>query len=180
MPVKKTYAASSDELEKKLARVMKRLGVPEGKYQYDWTQNRDRASCYVQMVYHGSAYRFENDTDKSAESGRNLRYTSDLFAEIVYSLEGLARAVERGIFTLDMLLAGVPALPAAEPLEPCFAALGFTRRPERAEEVTSAYHRLAPEAHPDTGGSAEKFRELRENYRKAMEIMGGNDNAAKE
>lgn len=35
-------------------------------------------------------------------------------------------------------------------------------------------------AHPDTGGSAEKFRELRENYRKAMEIMGGNDNAAKE
>jgi len=89
----------------------------------------------VEMCYGASTYRFENSTMKSAACGRSLTYVSDLFAAVVYSLEGLARAVEQDIFTLDMLLAGVPALPEATPLEPCVVALGFSQAPATEDEI---------------------------------------------
>ena len=107
--MKKQYSSTTEDIEKKLHRVMGRLGVE--KYDYNWTQSRAGGSCYVEMLYKGSTYRFENDAQKSAKCGRGLTYVSDLFAAVVYSREGLVRAVEQGIFTLDMLLTGVPALP---------------------------------------------------------------------
>ena len=98
---------------------------------------------------------------------------TDLFAEVVYSLEGLARAVEKGIFTLDMLLAGVPALPAAPPMEPCFVAMGFSSAPAGEAEVRERYKRLAKVLHPDAGGDEEAFRVLNQNYEACMEIVRG-------
>lgn len=170
MSKQKQYSGNMGDFEKKLARVMERLGVE--KYDHDWNSRKDGSSCYVEMRYGASTYRFENSSQKSKACGRNLTYVSDLFAEIVYSLEGLARAVEKGIFTLDMLLVGVPALPAAEPLEPCFAALGFTKRPNNQDEVKAQYHKLVKEQHPDAGGSNEAFIAMRMNYEAAMELMG--------
>lgn len=116
-------------------------------------------------------YVFENSTEKSAACGRNIAYVSDLFAEVVYSLEGLARAVEKGIFTLDMLLAGVPALPAAPPLDPCFVAMGFSSMPQGEDEVKEQYRRLARVMHPDAGGNEEAFKVLRQNYDACLEIV---------
>lgn len=168
---KKKYAGTAEEFERKLARVMERLGVE--KYQCDWTQGRSGSSCWVEMLYGGSAYRFENSTEKSTKCGRNLIYASDLFAAVVYSLEGLARAVEQGIFTLDMLLAGVPALPAAVQLEPCFQAMGFTKRPESVEEVKEQYRRMARTAHPDAGGNEAEFVALGDNYRACIQLLEG-------
>lgn len=146
--------------------MMERLGVEAEAYNYDWRQGRTGCSCFVEMRYHGSVYRFENSTEKSRECGRNLHYAMDLFAAVVYSLEGLARAVEQGIFTLDMLLSGVPSLPEAvgTPLEACFLALGFDRMPGSAAEVKERYHQLARQRHPDKGGSDLAFNLLRENY----------------
>lgn len=167
---KRKYAGSTSDFEKKLARVMDRLGVKQ--YSYDWNQGRTGSSCYVEMRYGASAYRFENTTAKSADCGRNLVYVSDLFAAIVYSLEGLARAVEQGIFTLDMLLTGVPSLPAADPLEDFFVTLGFHERPETVEEVQSAYRRLCMTKHPDVGGSVEEFREVVKARDQALEYLG--------
>lgn len=167
--MKKQYSGDTAAFEKKLGRVMERLGVE--KYQSDWTQRKGGSSCFVEMQYGGSTYRFENSTEKSAACGRNLVYVSDLFAAVVYSLEGLARAVEQGIFTLDMLLAGVPALPAAPPLEPCFQALGFAERPSDAEAVKTQYKRMAQALHPDKGGSAEAFTALTENYHACLLAM---------
>ena len=69
------YKGSREEYEQKLGRVMGRLGVQV--YDYDWS----RRGCWVQMVYAGRAYRFENSVDKSAESGR-LSNVTDLFAQI--------------------------------------------------------------------------------------------------
>lgn len=152
---------------------MERLGVKDDAYTYDWSQSRNGSSCYVEMRYHGGAYRFENSTAKSEACGRNLVYAADLFAAVVYSLEGLARAVEQGIFTLDMLLAGVPALPAAEPLEECFTAMGFDHRPENAGEVRERYKLLAKQRHPDKGGSTLAFNLLRENYAACLAKMEG-------
>lgn len=169
--MKKQYAGTTEDFEKKLGRVMERLGVEQ--YQSNWTQSKGGSSCFVEMRYGGAAYRFENSTEKSAKCGRNLVYVSDLFAAVVYSLEGLARAVEQGIFTLDMLLAGVPALPEATPLEPCFTALGFTERPESTEAVKAQYKRMAQVMHPDKGGSEEAFTALTENYQACLRAVEG-------
>ena len=170
--MKKQYTGTTDDFEKKLGRVMERLGVK--KYQSNWSQGKDGANCFVEMVFGGQVYRFENSSKKSADCGRNLIYVSDLFAEVVYSLEGLARAVEKGIFTLNMLLAGVPALPAAPTLEPCFVAMGFSTMPTQESEVKEQYKRLAKVMHPDTeGGSAETFMALKKNYEDCLEIVRG-------
>ena len=169
--MKKQYSGDTAAFEKKLARVMERLGVE--KYTYDWTSGRTGSSCYVEMRYGASTYRFENSSDKSKKCGRNLTYASDLFAAVVYSLEGLARAVEQGIFTLDMLLAGVPALPEGKPLEPCFVALGFTERPSDKDAVKVQYKRLAKVLHPDAGGSKEAFATLTDNYTACLMKLEG-------
>lgn len=169
MAARKRYSGTTEDFEAKLGRVMARLGVD--KYQSSWNQGKGGASCFVEMMYGGMAYRFENSTGKSAACGRNISCVSDLFAEVVYSLEGLARAVEKGIFTLDMLLAGVPALPAAPPLEPCFAAMGFASMPRGEAEVKEQYRRLAKVMHPDAGGDEEAFKALNRNYEACLELV---------
>ena len=97
----------------------------------------------------------------------------DLFAALVLALECLARAVEQGIFTLDMLLDGKLALPEGKPLDPCFVRLGFSARPQSAEDVRRAYRALAKTMHPDAGGDAGVFQSLVEDYKMAMDLMGG-------
>ena len=171
MATKKQYSGDTTAMEKKLARVMERLGVK--KYQCDWNQSRTDSSCWVEMRYGASTYRFENSAQKSASCGRNLVYVSDLLASVVYSLEGLARAVEQGIFTLDMLLAGVPALPEAATMEPCFKAMRFSQRPTTEAEVEKQYRRMAKVMHPDAGGSDAEFTALNNNYRACMELVKG-------
>ncbi len=171
MSTRKQYSSDFATMEKKLARVMERLGVGPDQFQSSWTQGKGGSSCFVEMRYGGSTYRFENSTEKSAACGRNLTYASDLFAAVVYSLEGLARAIEQNIFTLDMLLEGVPALPAAPPLEPCFQALGFSTRPLDAGEVKAQYRRMAQVMHPDKGGTQEAFAALSENYEACLRAL---------
>lgn len=167
--MKKQYSGDYGFFEKKLERVMERLGVE--KYSYDWNNSRTGVSCYVEMRYGASTYRFENSAEKSAQCGRGLSYGSDVFAAVVLSLEGLARAVEQGIFSLDMLLAGVPALPEGKPLEPCFVALGFSQVPATAEEVKTHYRRMAKVMHPDAGGDEAVFAKLRENYEECLRAV---------
>lgn len=157
MPAKKQYKGDTDDFERKLARVMERLGVE--KYQCDWSQSRGGSRCYVEMLYGGRVYRFENGSAKSRDAGRNLFHVSDLLASIVYTLEGIARAVEQDILTLDMLLTGVPALPPPTVPE-CFRALGFDAIPSGPEEVRARYKALAKVEHPDAGGSAVAFASL--------------------
>ena len=166
----KQYSMTLEDAEKKLGRVMDRLGVE--KYQSNWTHGKSGSSCYVEMRYGASTYRFDNSTAKSAACGRNLTYVSDLFAAVVYSLEGLARAVEQGIFTLDMLLVGIPALPeAAAPLEPCFTAMGFTEMPCGVEQVKAQYRLMSKALHPDAGGDAAAFAALTRNYEACLAAL---------
>lgn len=165
MASKKKYTGGFDSYEEKLARVMNRFGVDD--YTYDWS----RSSCFVQMQLHGRVWRFENSISKSEECGRNLKYVSDLFAEIVLTLEDLARATEKKLVSLDMLLQGIPSLPAAAVMEDCFVALGFGERPTTEEDVTKQYRRMAKVMHPDAGGDPEAFQRLQENYKKCLEML---------
>lgn len=151
--------------EAKLEKVMGRLGVEE--YDYDWS----RFSCYVSFVYKGQHYRFTHSVDNAKAHGVNIRYGSDVFAQVVLSLEDLARMVERGIYDLSTWAAGMKCLPDRLPMEPCFAAMGFAERPTTAEEVKAQYKRMAKAMHPDAGGDSDAFANLTTNYYKCLELM---------
>lgn len=152
--------------EAKLEKVMARLRVEE--YDYDWS----RFACWVSFVYKGQPYRFEHSVDNAKAHGVNIKYGSDVFAQVVLSLEDLARMVERGIYDLSTWVAGMKYLPPAAPVDPCFAALGFSQRPASIEDVRTQYKRMAKVMHPDAGGDEAAFMELNDNYRKALELMG--------
>lgn len=169
----KKYTGSTADAEKKLARVMDRLGVE--RYQVDWSNSRSDTLVWVEMVYKTSTYRFENSASKSIATGRGLTTISDLLFSIVYSLEGLARAVEQGIFTLDMLMKGVPALPAARSIPRCYKLLGFTDTPASEAEIHKKYRELARQMHPDAGGSAKAFTELGQAYNESVKLFRGED-----
>jgi len=152
--------------EKKLKTIMKRLGVE--RFDYDWS----RKGSYVEMVFHGRAYRFENSMEKAASTGRKVEYVSDIFAEIVLSLEGLARATEKDIFTLDMLLSGVPSLPANASMPECFVLMGLDAMPDTVEAIKKQYRAEAKKRHPDNGGSAEDFCRLEIAYKDCLNALG--------
>lgn len=78
MPSRKIY---SGDYEAKLARVMERLGAES--YNYDWT----RAACFIEFIYHGQLYRFEHSVEKAKTHGQNIVHVSDLFAQLVMTLE---------------------------------------------------------------------------------------------
>ena len=74
---------------------------------------------------------------------------------------------DRGIYDLDTILAGFPALPvAAATIPDCFRVLGFDRIPEHSE-VAQRYRELAKSAHPDAGGNEDWFKTLNEAHEQA-------------
>ncbi len=153
--------------EAKLEKVMARLGVDN--YNYDWT----RRSCFVEFWIDGQYYRFEHSVDNARAHGQNVMYGSDIFAQVVLTLEDIARMTERGIYELQTWIAGLKALPPAQMLDPCFIALGFSEKPENADQIKAAFKRLAKVLHPDSGGDAAAFRQLKTNYDLCLQAVEG-------
>lgn len=162
--LKKLYGAQ-DTYIKKLKNVMERLGIE--KYEYNW----DRFGAWVEFMYKGRAYKFEDSIQNAAKHGQKISYVSDIFARVVLSLEDLARMKDRGIYDLSTLLAGFPALPPAAEIPDCFRVLGYEKIPDSAEEVTRRYKSLAKSAHPDAGGSEEQFQILHAAYDHAIKYF---------
>lgn len=96
---KKQYG-TADAYERKLNRVMERLGVES--HNFNW----DRWGCWIEFRLKGDLYRFDHSVDKARARGVELRYGSDAFAQVVLALEDLARMVERGIYELSTWVAG--------------------------------------------------------------------------
>jgi hypothetical protein len=161
---KKLYGPT-DEYERKLTRVMERLGVKE--YNFNW----DRWGAWVQFKYKGELYQFEHSVTKAQARGLKLQYGSDAFAQIVLSLEDLARMVERGIYDLSTWVAGMKMLPPAREVPSFFKFLRFDRIPENVEEVKARYRELAKLMHPDVGGNAEDFEKLKMAAEQAMQYF---------
>lgn len=151
--------------ENKLERVMGRLGIEN--YDYDWS----RTECWVTFTYKGEYYRFTHSVKNAQEHGVMIAYGSDAFAQLVLALEDLARMVERGIYDLGTWVSGMKYLPEGKGIPSCFTFLGFTTMPTTEEQIKTNYRRLAKVMHPDTGGNAESFRALEENYRKCLEEL---------
>jgi hypothetical protein len=142
--------------ERKLYRVMERFGVP--KKDVNW--NCDRHGCFVEFKYKGDSYRFDHSVAKARTRGVSLNFGSDCFAQVVLTLEDLARMVERGIYDLSTWVSGMKALPAPSEIPECFRALGFTQIPAGVEEVTARRRALTKTLHPDTGGKSEDFQTM--------------------
>lgn len=167
---RKMYSGGFEAYERKLENVMEKINVE--KYNYDW----NRQSCFVELICKGRAFRFEKSLEDARVRGEGITCVSDLFAQIVLMLEDLARASSRGLFDFAEIVSGLPSLPeSAAALEPCFASLGFSRRPADAAEVRSRYKQMAKVMHPDAGGDADAFQALRENYRKCLDLMEGGE-----
>lgn len=156
-----------ESYEAKLERVMERLGVES--FDYDWS----RFECWVEFTYKGSKYRFAHGLENARQHGVNLKYGSDAFAQVVLSLEDLARMVERGIYDLSTWVAGMKMLPAPEAIESCFVALGFTETPASIEQVKTRFRQLAKALHPDAGGNENDFLALKNNFDECVHILGG-------
>lgn len=164
MATKKQYAGP-DAYEAKLERVMERFGVDE--YNYNW----DRHMAWVEFRLKGQLYRFDHSVEKAKARGFALTYGSDVFAQLVISLEDLARMAERGIYEIQTWLAGMKYLPPPVILPDCFKVLGYTEKPTDAEGVKARFKTLAKKAHPDGGGSHESFIRLQAAADEAIKIM---------
>ena len=154
--------------EAKLEKVMARLGVD--KYDYNW----DRFSCWVEFYYKGQPYRFEHSTENARAHGIDIKYGSDVFAQVVLSLEDLARMVERGIYDLSTWVAGMKTLPQATEIPECFIRLGFTKVPTK-DELHKRWKQMAKTAHPDVGGDADYFISMQCAYKDAENMITRED-----
>ena len=81
---------SAEKYEKKLEKVMSRIGAT--KYDYDW----GRKSCYVQFLYKGKAYRFENSVEALQSRKIDIAYGSDALAILDLDDESIARLKQQG------------------------------------------------------------------------------------
>ena len=162
MAVKKKYAAP-DTYEAKLDRVMERMGASE--YNYNW----DRHSAWVEFRMKGQLYRFDHSVDKARARGFELTYGSDVFAQLVITLEDLARMGERGIYELQTWLEGMKFLPPPMVIPDFLKQLGFESIPTSSEEIKARFKTLAKQAHPDVGGNNERFITLQNAARQALE-----------
>ena len=160
---KKLYG-SQDTYIKKLKSVMGRLEAE--KYEYNW----DRFGSWVEFIYHGRAYKFADSIENAAKHGQKISYVSDTFARVVLSLEDIARMKDRGIYDLNTILAGFPALPEAaiDEVPNCFKVFGFDHVPVPKDEFIQRYKTLIKSAHPDTGGSEDWFITLHNAYEEGM------------
>lgn len=166
MANKKQYAGP-EQYEAKLERVMERMGATD--CNYDWT----RHMAWVEFRLKGQLYRFDHSVEKAAARGFNLTYGSDVFAQLVKSLEDLARMAERGIYELQTWLEGMKFLPPPVVVPEYFKTLGFEVIPSDVEEIRARFKTLAKQAHPDGGGSDEAFITLQEASGKAIKHMEG-------
>lgn len=167
MASKKKYSGSFSDYEKKLSTVMSRLGIE--KYAYDWS----RRDCYVEFACNGRIFKFQHSLDSEYAKENRITFVSDLFAQVVLTLEDLARASERGLYDFSQIISGLPSLPeSVAHLEPCFIAMGFSKRPSSEEEVKQYFHRQAMVVHPDgKDGDRDAWETLQRNYKACLEIL---------
>lgn len=167
------YTENTDFYVKKMDRVMERMGCKL----IDW--NCDRHGGYVQFQYKGQVYQFSHSVENAQRHGLNLKYGSDAFAQIILSLEDLARMVERGIYDLSVWVEGMRMLPEGQRLPEWCVALHLSTVPTDPKVVRDAYRKLVKVLHPDApGGDAEKFQALTNACRTALAALGADSQAS--
>ena len=106
--------------------------------------------------------------------GENKVMAIDIYDRVADNLAAIAatldsmRAIERhgGAAILDRAFTGFTALPAPAAARAWWDVLGVSQRASD-EEIKAAYRRLRSDHHPAKGGSAARFDEIEQAYRKA-------------
>lgn len=150
--------------EGKLKRVMERLEVES--FDYNW----DRRSCWVEFWYEGQLYRFEHSFEKSRNGVQSLQYGSDAFAQVVLTLEDIARMTERGIYKLSVWVSGLKVLPSTKDVPECIKLLGFNDIPT-VEDLKARFRLISKSAHPDVGGDEDYFISVRNAYQESLKLL---------
>jgi hypothetical protein len=160
--------APAQEYEKKLERVMERLDIKD----YDW--NWDRFGGWVKFSYKGTWYIFEHTVQKAKEAGENLTFGSDAFAQIILTLEDLARAAERKIYDFSDFLKSekFKLLSPAVEIPSFLKFMGFNEMPKSEDEIKQKYREMSKLMHPNAGGDPEDFIKLSEAYEKSLAYIG--------
>lgn len=167
MAATKKYG-STEQYEKKLKKVMERLHVEEGKYNWDYS----RMGAWIEFTYKGELYRFEHSIENAKRNGQDIVYGSDAFAQLVLALEDLARIVERGIYDLQNWVAGMKKLPAKADIPSFCGVLGLDHVPADREEVHTAFRRMSKITHTDTDeGNTEAFQKLNQAKEDALAFL---------
>ena len=117
---------------------------------------------------------FEDSTENAKSHGQNIRYGSDVFAQVVLTLEDIARMTERGIYELQTWICGLKSLPAATSMPACFAVLQFDSLPTEAE-IRERYRQLSKSSHPDSGGTVDMFQKLTDATNEALAYVKGGE-----
>lgn len=142
----------------KLSKVMSRLKVDN--YEYNW----DKDSAYIKFTYKGEFYKF----DHKATEENKLTYGTDCLAQLVLTLEDLARMSERNIYDFSVWISGMKYLPERKLLPECFQNLGFKYEYPSKSELEKAYKELLKVVHPDNGGNNENFISLKQSYEECL------------
>jgi hypothetical protein len=87
--------------EYRLKRVLERLKVDW--YDFNW----NRRGCFIEFRYKGELYRIDHNVEKARARGIKLQNGLEAFAEVILTLEDLAKIVERGICDLNSWVAGL-------------------------------------------------------------------------
>lgn len=162
------YQGEAGDWEAKLGRVMDRIQADE--YRWDYS----RSGAWVRWTLNGQHYGLEQSVDKAAARKVSLYNGVDCLAQLILTLEDLARMAERGIYEMSTFMAGFKALPAPRPVAEPFMRLQFTEPPTSVEAVRVRYRQLARVLHPDAGGDPRAFQQLVEAARQAEAlILGG-------
>lgn len=156
--------ADAGTYEAKLEKVMQRFGAD--KYDYNW----DRFSCWVEFWYNGQLYRFEHSIENAKAHGNDVKYGSDVFAQVVLTLEDIARMTERGIYELKTWVAGLKALPKPKDIPSCFKVLGFSEIPTE-RELKERYRQIVKVAHPDANGNQDYFISIKNAYDESKQLL---------
>lgn len=163
---KVSYSGGVSFFEGKLKRVMTRLGVDD----FDW--NHDRYAAWVEFRYKGGVYRFHQSLENATQRGVKLATSKDCLAQIVLSLEDLARMVERGLYDLQTWVAGMKALPPGPEIPDWCKVMGFAEVPADLETARARYRELVKKRHPDHGGTPGEFMMLQEAMAQAEAQFG--------
>ena len=166
MGKKGVYKGDLETYTKKLAKVMKRLGVPKS----DYTVHTSKSEVLVEFTLGGEKHEFHHTIEKARAHGFNYAFGFQILAQVVYTLEDLARASERGIYSFATFSQGLLALPHIE-LPSFIKEMGFQTMPSNAGQVTAKYRDLCKILHPDNGGSPSDFLRLQQNYEKAVKFI---------
>ena len=142
----------------KLNKVMSRLHVTD--YEYNW----DKDSAYIKFTYKGEFYKF----DHKATPENKLTYGTDCLAQLVLTLEDLARMSERNIYDFSVWISGMEYLPEKKLLPECFQNLGFKYEYPSKSELEKAYKELLKVVHPDNGGNNNSFIMLKQSYEECL------------